>query len=169
MAHITLGGSPITTVGNLPAIGAQAPDFRLVDKSLADRRLRDWSGKVKILNIVPSLDTSVCALSAKKFDAEVSKLDGVVVLTISCDLPFAQDRFCKTEGVSNIVFLSQMRDRSFGRDYGVEVLDGPLAGVLSRSVVVVGADDKVRYVEQVPEIKQEPDYVKALAAAKAAL
>jgi thiol peroxidase len=92
-----------------------------------------------------------------------------VVLTISCDLPFAQDRFCKTEGVSNIVFLSQMRDRSFGRDYGVEVLDGPLAGVLSRSVVVVGADDKVRYVEQVPEIKQEPDYVKALAAAKAAL
>jgi thiol peroxidase len=168
MAHITLGGSPISTVGNLPAVGAAAPDFRLVDATLADRRLRDWAGKVKILNIVPSLDTSVCALSAKKFDAEVSKLDGVVVLTVSCDLPFAQDRFCKTEGVSNVVFLSQMRDRSFGKDYGVEVLDGPLAGLLSRSVVVLGADDKVRYTEQVPEIKQEPDYGKALAAAKSA-
>ncbi len=169
MAHITLGGTPISTVGNLPAVGAAAPDFKLVDRDLTDHRLRDWSGKVKILNIVPSLDTSVCALSAKKFDAEVSKLSGVVVLTISCDLPFAQDRFCKSEGVSNVVFLSQMRDRSFGRDFGVEILDGKLAGLLSRSVVVVGTDDKVLYTQQVPEIKQEPDYDAALAAAKKAL
>jgi thiol peroxidase len=168
MAHIKLGGSPIATVGNLPEIGTAGKDFKLVDKGLADHRLRDWSGKVKILNIVPSLDTSICALSAKKFDAEVAKLEGVVVLTISCDLPFAQDRFCKAEGVSNVVFLSQMRDKSFGRDYGVEILDGPLAGLLSRSIVVLDADDKVRYTEQVPEIKQEPDYAKALAAAKAA-
>ena len=169
MAHITLGGSPISTVGNLPTVGETAPDFKLVDRSLADHRLGDWKGKVRILNIVPSLDTSVCALSAKKFDAEVAKLEGVVVLTVSCDLPFAQDRFCKAEGVSNVVFLSQMRDKSFGRDYGVEILDGPLAGLLSRSIVVVGADEVVRYTQQVPEIKTEPDYEKALAAAKAAL
>lgn len=169
MAHITLGGSPISTIGNLPVVGAKAPDFKLVDRSLADHSLRDWQGKVKILNIVPSLDTSICALSAKKFDAEVAKLKDVVVLTISCDLPFAQDRFCKAEGVSNVEFLSQMRDKSFGRDYGAEVLDGPLAGLLSRSIVVLGADETVRYTEQVPEIKQEPNYQAALAAAKEAL
>ncbi len=167
MAKITLKGNPISTVGELPKVGSKAPDFILVDGSLADKRLADFSGKVKILNIVASLDTSVCALSAKRFDAEVAKLPNTVVLNISCDLPFAQGRFCKAEGVNSVVMLSQMRNRSFGRDYGVEMLDGPLAGLLSRSIVVVGADDKVKYVEQVPEIAQEPDYTKALAAAKA--
>lgn len=167
MAKITFKGSPISTLGSLPKVGAKAPDFLLTDGSLADKRLSDYKGKTKILNIVPSLDTSVCALSAKRFDAEVSKLPNVVVLTISCDLPFAQGRFCKAEGVNNVIPLSQMRNRAFGKDYGVEILDGPLAGLLSRAVVVVGPDDTVAYTEQVPEIAQEPDYPKALAAAKA--
>jgi thiol peroxidase len=168
MAKITLKGSPISTVGSLPKVGEKAPDFLLTDGELSDKRLADFAGKVKILNIVPSLDTSVCALSAKRFDAEVSKMANVVVLTISCDLPFAQGRFCKTEGVNNIVMLSQMRSKAFGKDYGVEIMDGPLAGILSRAIVVVGADDVVRYTEQVPEIAQEPDYSKALAAVKGA-
>lgn len=168
MAKITLKGSPISTSGELPKVGAKAPDFNLTAGDLSDKRLADYKGKVKVLNIVPSLDTSVCALSAKRFDAEVSKLPNVVVLTISCDLPFAQGRFCKSEGVNNVVPLSQMRDKSFGKDYGVEIVDGPLAGILSRAVVVVGADDTVRYTEQVPEIAQEPDYQKALAAVKGA-
>ncbi|MFA6506148.1 MAG: thiol peroxidase [Treponemataceae bacterium] len=166
MAKINFKGSPISTVGSLPKVGAKAPDFLLTDGSLSDKRLSDYKGKIKILNIVPSLDTSVCALSAKKFDAEVSKLSNVVVLTISCDLPFAQGRFCKAEGVNNVIPLSQMRNRAFGKDYGVEMIDGPLAGILSRAVVVLGTDDVVRYTEQVPEITQEPDYPKAIAAAK---
>ncbi|GAB1482404.1 thiol peroxidase [Treponema sp.] len=169
MARITFKGSPISTVGNLPATGSKAPDFRLVDGSLEDKRLADWKGKVKILNIVPSLDTSVCALSAKRFDAEISKLSGAVALTISCDLPFAQGRFCKAESLDKVIPLSQMRDRSFGKDYGVEILDGPLAGLLSRAVVIVDAQDTVVYTEQVGEIGQEPDYVKALEASKKAL
>jgi len=168
MAQITLKGNPIHTVGTLPKPGSSAPDFLLTDATLADKRLADFRGKVKVLNIVPSLDTSVCALSAKRFDAEVAKLADVVVLTVSCDLPFAQSRFCKTEGVSNVIALSQMRNKAFGKDYGVEIVDGPLAGILSRAVVVVGKDDTVKYVEQVPEIGQEPDYAKALEAVKKA-
>lgn len=169
MAHITLKGNPIVTVGALPAVGTLAPDFRLVDETLADRHLADYGQKIKIVNIVPSLDTSVCALSAKKFDAEVAKLENVVVLTISCDLPFAASRFCKTEGVKNVVTLSQMRDKAFGKDYGVEILDGPLAGILSRAVVVLDGSNRVRYTEQVPEIGQEPNYDKALEAVKTLL
>ncbi len=168
MAKITLKGSPISTIGELPKIGSKAPGFTLTAGDLSDKRLSDYSGKIKILNIVPSLDTSVCALSAKRFDAEVSKLNNVVVLTVSCDLPFAQGRFCKSEGVDNVIPLSQMRSKAFGKDYGVEIVDGPLAGIFSRAVVVVDAGDVVRYTEQVPEIGQEPDYAKALAAAKQA-
>lgn len=168
MAKINFKGSPISTVGTLPKIGEKAPDFLLTDGSLTDKKLSDYTGKVKIINIVPSLDTSVCALSAKRFDAEVAKMQNVVVLTVSCDLPFAQGRFCKSEGVTNIITLSQMRNRAFGKDYGVEILDGPLAGIFSRAVVVLGSDNVVRYTEQVPEIGQEPDYEKALTAAKKA-
>lgn len=168
MAQITLKGNPIHTAGTLPKPGSAAPDFLLTDATLADKRLADFRGKVKVLNIVPSLDTSVCALSAKRFDAEVAKLSDVVVLTVSCDLPFAQSRFCKTEGVANVIALSQMRNKAFGKDYGVEIVDGPLAGILSRAVVVIGKDDSVKYVEQVPEIGQEPDYAKALEAVKKA-
>lgn len=165
MARVTLKGSPVSTVGNLPTPGSPAPEFRLVDADLRDRRLSDWSGKVRVVNIVPSLDTSTCALSAKRFDAEIARLPDAVVLTVSCDLPFAQGRFCKAEGLSNVVFLSQMRDRSFGRDWGVEFLDGPLAGILSRAVVVVGKDGRIVHAEQVPEIAREPDYAAALEAA----
>lgn len=166
MAQITFKGNPVNTLGALPETGAKAPDFRLTNAGLSDMGLDDFKGKIKLLNIVPSLDTSVCALSAKKFDKEAAGIDNLVVLTISCDLPFAQDRFCKTEGVHNVVFLSQMRDKSFGKDYKVVMTDGPLAGLLSRAVVVLDTDNRVVYTEQVPEIGQEPDYDKALNAVK---
>ena len=168
MATITFKGNPVHTVGELPRVGASAPGFKLTKGDLADVTLADFAGKVKILNIVPSLDTSVCALSAKMFDQEVKKLGGTVVLNVSRDLPFAQSRFCKAEGVDAVVPLSEMRDRKFGQDYGVEMRDGPLAGLLARAVVVVDAADKVVYVQQVPEIAQEPDYASALAAARKA-
>jgi thiol peroxidase len=168
VANITFQGKPVTTCGNLPAQGSEAPDFRLVDGSLADRRLRDYEGKVKILNIVPSLDTEVCALSAKRFNREAGKETGMVVLTISADLPFAQGRFCTAEGITNVIPLSMMRDKSFGKDYGVEIIDGPLAGLLSRAVLVIDKHDRVAYVQQVREIAQEPDYDAALRAARAA-
>lgn len=167
MANITLGGAPVTTVGSLPAVGSKAPDFVLTKQDLSDVRLADFRGKKKIVNIVPSLDTGVCAASARKFDFAVSALSGVVLLTVSNDLPFAMERFCKAEGLTNVIGLSQLRDRKFGVDWGVAMSSGPLAGLLSRAVVVLDADDTVLYAEQVPEIKQEPDYAKALAAVTA--
>jgi len=169
MATITLKGNPIHSSGVLPPRGSRAPDFRLTKSDLSDVSLADFAGKVKILNIVPSLDTSVCALSAKRFDAEVKKLGGAVVLTVSRDLPFAQGRFCKAEGVDAVVTLSELRDRAFGKAYGVELVDGPLAGLLARAIVVMDRSDRVLYTEQVPEIGREPDYGAALAAARAAL
>lgn len=169
MATVTLKGKDIHTVGELPEKGSWAPDFRLVRGDLTDAKLADFEGKVKIMNIVPSLDTSTCALSARRFDAEVGKLPAAVLLNVSADLPFAASRFCKAEGLANIVTLSEMRDRSFGLDYGVEIVDGPLAGILSRAVVVVDAADRVVYTEQVPEIGREPDYAAALAAVRAAI
>lgn len=169
MATITHKGNEIHTSGELPRPGDKAPDFRLVRGDLSDATLSAFAGKTKLLNIVPSLDTSVCALSARRFDAEAAKLKGLVVLNVSCDLPFAASRFCKAEGISNIVTLSEMRDKAFGRDYGVEIADGLLAGLLSRAVVVLDAQDRVVYAEQVPEIGREPDYEKALEAARKAL
>lgn len=166
MATITFKGKPVQTSGNLPAVGSRAPNFKLTRGDLSDVGLEDFSGKVKILNIVPSLDTSVCALSAKRFDLEVKKLSGVVVLNISRDLSFAQARFCKAEGVESIIPLSEMRDRAFGASYGVEMIDGPLAGLLSRAIVVLDGQDNVIYVQQVPEIGQEPDYEAALTAVR---
>lgn len=169
MATIKFKGNPVHTVSDLPGVGSKAPDFKLTKGDLADVSLKDFQGKVKILNIVPSLDTSTCALSAKMFNQEIKKLGGAIVLNVSRDLPFAQARFCKAEGVDVVIPLSEMRDRSFGKAYGAEMVDGPLAGLLSRAVVVLDAADKVVYVQQVPEIAQEPDYVSALAAARAAL
>jgi thiol peroxidase len=156
----------VHSAGTLPAVGTKAPDFRLTKGDLSDVNLKDFAGKVKILNIVPSLDTSTCAMSAKKFNEEIKKLSGAVVLTVSRDLPFAQGRFCKAEGVDVVVPLSDLRDRSFGSAYEVEMVDGPLEGLLSRSVIVLDAEDTVVYTEQVPEISQEPNYAAALAAAK---
>ncbi len=166
MSQITFKGNPVQTAGKLPATGAKAPDFVLTKADLSDVSLKDFEGKKKILNIVPSLDTGVCATSARKFDHEVAALQGTVLLTISNDLPFAMARFCKAEGLDNVISLSQMRDRTFGTVWGVNMTTGPLAGILSRAVVVLDSKNTVVYTEQVPEIGQEPNYAAALAAVK---
>lgn len=163
MAQITLQGNPIHTVGNLPEKGSTAPDFTLTTGDLADVSLDTYRGKKKILNIVPSLDTGVCAASAKTFDRRANTLKNTVILTVSHDLPFAQQRFCQAEGVDNVVTLSAFRSGGFGRDYGVEITDGPMKGLLSRAVVVLDEENRVIYTEQVPEIAQEPDYDAAAA------
>ena len=169
MATITFKGKKISTLGALPAVGTAAPDFLLTKGDLEDAKLADFSGKVKILNIVPSLDTGVCAASARAFNKAADKLGDTVILTISRDLPFAQKRFCEAEGIKAVVPLSELRNRDFGKSYGVAILDGPLAGLLSRAVVVLGKDNTVVYTQQVGEIAQEPDYASALAAAGKAL
>ncbi len=166
MAKITLQGNEINTIGELPKVGSKLPAFKLTKGDLSDVSLADFAGKKLIFNIVPSLDTGVCAASAKRFEAEVQKLVDTVVLTVSNDLPFAQDRFCKAEDITNVVTLSQLRDRAFGRDFGVEIVDGPLAGLLSRAVVVADKAGNVIYTQQVPEIVQEPDYTAVLDAIK---
>jgi thiol peroxidase len=161
---VTLGGTPITVAGNFPKVGDTAPNFKLVSGDLSDVSLSDFAGKKKLLNIVPSLDTGVCAISTKKFND--AAIDGVVTLVISADLPFAQGRFCGAEGTTHVVPLSTMRGAEFKRAYGVDITDGPLAGVTARAVVVLDANNKVLYSELVPEIKQEPNYEAALAALK---
>jgi thioredoxin-dependent peroxiredoxin len=166
MAQVTLKGNPIHTNGDLPQVGAKAPDFKLTAGDLKDVTLADFRGKKKILNIVPSLDTAVCATSTRKFNQTGGKLPNTVVLVVSADLPFASKRFCTTEGLENVVPLSLMRDKSFARDYGVLLQDGPLEGICARAVVVVDENDKVIYRQLVPEIGQEPDYDAALAAAR---
>ncbi|HWS12865.1 MAG TPA: thiol peroxidase [Rhodocyclaceae bacterium] len=166
MTTVTLGGNPIHLAGQFPKVGEAAPAFSLVNGKLEDVTLASFAGKKKILNIVPSLDTPVCATSTRKFNEEAGKLPNTVVLVISADLPFAAGRFCETEGLKNVVTLSTMRGREFMKSYGVEIVDGPLAGITARAVVVIDAGDKVAYTELVPEIKQEPNYAAALAAAK---
>ena len=166
MAILTFKGSPIRTSGELPAKGTQATDFKLTQTDLSDISLKDFSGKKKILNIVPSLDTGVCAASARKFNEAVSALDDTVLLNISADLPFAAGRFCESNGLKNVVALSTFRSPGFSKAYGVKILDGPLAGLTARAVVVLNAQDQVLYAELVPEIAQEPDYFAALAAVK---
>ncbi|WP_126452808.1 thiol peroxidase [Sulfuriflexus mobilis] len=164
MAKITLKGNAINTNGELPAVGGQAPDFKLVDGELNDRSLADYAGKKKLLNIVPSLDTPVCATSTKKFNDYAKGRDDTVMLMIAADLPFAMSRFCGAEGADKVIPLSLMRSKSFAKDYGVLITDGPLAGITARAVVVLDANDKVVYTELVPEIAQEPDYDAAIAA-----
>lgn len=166
MATITLKGNKITTNGDLPAVGSAAPDLHLVDKDLNDKRLADYKGKKKLLNIVPSLDTPVCATSTKKFNDVARSRNDVVMLIISADLPFAMSRFCSAENTDKVVTLSMMRSKNFAKDYGVLIQDGPLAGITARAVVVLDENDKVVYTELVPEIAQEPDYDKAIAALK---
>ena len=138
MADITHKGNKVHTRGSLPAVGSRAPDFLLTRADLSDARLADFKGKRKILNIVPSLDTGVCAASARRFNREADQLPNVVILTISNDLPFAQKRFCEAEGIKEVLTLSQLRNRDFSAAYGVEMTDGSLAGLLSRAVLVVG-------------------------------
>ena len=160
---VTLAGNPIDVAGNFPKVGDTAPDFKLVNKDLADVSLANFAGKKKILNIVPSLDTPVCATSTKKFNDAAS--DKVAVLVISADLPFAQNRFCGAEA-PNVTTLSTMRGAEFMKAYGVAITSGPLAGITARAVVVLNENNKVLHAELVPEIKQEPNYDAALAALK---
>ncbi len=166
MAEITHKGNKVHTKGSLPAVGSRLPDFLLTRADLSDARLADFKGKRKILNIVPSLDTGTCAASARRFNREAAALPNVLILTISNDLPFAQKRFCEAEGIDKVVTLSQLRNRAFGAAYGVEMVDGPLAGLLSRAVLVADENDRVLDAQQVPEITQEPDYARAIAAVK---
>jgi len=162
---VTLAGNPIDVSGTFPKVGGTAPDFKLVNKDLADVSLADFAGKKKLLNIVPRVDTPVCAKSTKVFnDAAVGN---TVVLIISADLPFAMNRFCGAESTNNVVTLSTMRGGAeFKRHYGVDITSGPLAGITARAVVVLDENNKVLHAELVPEIKQEPNYEAALAALK---
>ncbi len=164
MATVTLHGNEIHTNGDLPATGSQAPDFKLVDGELNDVSLATYSGKKKLLNIVPSLDTPTCATSTKKFNDAAKDKSDAVFLMISGDLPFAMTRFCKAEGADNVIPLAMMRSRNFAKDYGVLIEDGPLAGITTRAVVVIDENDKVVYTQLVPEIADEPNYDAALAA-----
>jgi thiol peroxidase len=164
MATTRFKGTAVNTSAELPAVGSAAPDFQLIAGDLSQKGLADFAGKKKILNIVPSLDTPVCAASARRFNEEAAKLDAAVVLVISADLPFAQGRFCSAEGLENVVPLSMMRDRKFADDYGVLLVDGPLAGLTARAVIAVDADNRVTYVQLVDEITVEPDYAAVLKA-----
>lgn len=164
MANITLGGNPIHTNGELPKIGSKAPDFSLVKTDLSIATLADFSGSKLVLNIFPSIDTPTCATSVRTFNAKASTTANTKVLCISRDLPFAQKRFCGTEGLENVENLSDFKTGNFGKDYGLEITDSVLAGLHSRVVLVIDENGMVKYAEQVPEIADEPNYELALAA-----
>jgi len=164
MANITLGGNPINTNGELPKIGSKAPDFSLVKNDLSIATLADFSGSKLVLNIFPSIDTPTCAKSVRTFNAKASTTANTKVLCISRDLPFAQKRFCGTEGLENVENLSDFKTGNFGKDYGLEITDSVLAGLHSRVVLVIDENGMVKYAEQVPEIADEPNYELALAA-----
>jgi len=162
--QITLKGNPINLDGSLPAVGSTAPDFELTSASLSDVGLSEYAGKKKVISILPSLDTPVCATSTQKFNAEVAGKEDVQLLVVSGDLPFAAKRFCEANSAGSTQTLSTMRNNSFASDYGVLMADGPLAGLTARAILVLDADNKVLHAELVPEIAQEPDYDAALAA-----
>jgi thiol peroxidase len=166
MATITFQGHPINTSGDLPAVGSQAPDFKLTNRKMQDVGLAEFAGKRKVLNIVPSLDTPTCATSTRKFNEKAGHLDNTVVLVVSADLPFAQARFCEIEGIKNLTALSTFRS-SFANDYGVNLLDSILAGLTARAVIVIDENNQVIYNQLVSEIADEPDYASALAALSA--
>jgi len=166
MAQITLKGNPIHTSGNLPTPGYAAPDFSLTRRDLSDMSLRDVAGKRVVLNIFPSIDTAPCSASVRRFNTEISQHENAVVLCISRDLPFAHDRFCEAEGIENAIPLSEMRHRNFGEKYGVVIQDGPMAGLLARSVVVLDESGKIIYTELVTEVSEEPNYENAMGALK---
>lgn len=164
MAQITLGGKPVNTIGNLPAVGSPAPAFTLTGADLGAVSSEQFRGKPVLLNIFPSVDTGVCATSVRTFNARAAG-SGLTVVCVSKDLPFALSRFCGAEGIENVTTASAFRD-SFGEDYGLTITDGPMTGLLGRAVVVIDADGTVAYTELVPEIASEPDYDAALAAAR---
>jgi thioredoxin-dependent peroxiredoxin len=164
MASITLGGNPVHTSGELPAVGSKLADFKLVQNDLSVASLSNFAGKKLVLNIFPSVDTGTCAASVRKFNQSASGLENTTVLCISRDLPFAQKRFCGAEGLENVVNLSDFQTGNFGKANGLEITDGPLAGLHSRVIIVVDADGTITHTEQVAEIANEPNYEAALAA-----
>ncbi len=168
MAKITFKGNPVNTVGELPQLNTKAPDFRLTKTDLSDVSLGDFAGRKIVLNIFPSIDTPVCAMSVRRFNDEAAKLENTVVLCISADLHFAQGRFCGAEGLNNVIPLSVFRSVSFGKDYGVTITSGALSGLLSRAVVIIDDNGSIAYTEQVPDIVNEPNYAAALDALKKA-
>lgn len=163
MATITRRGTPVHTAGDLPAVGSPAPEARFTQGDLSELALSDLKGQRVILNIFPSIDTPTCATSTRRFNEEADGLANTRVLCVSADLPFAQARFCGAEGLERVMPVSTFRNPDFGRSYGVEMMDGPLRGLLSRAIVVVDEQGTVIHTEQVPEIAQEPDYAAALA------
>ena len=164
MTETKFKGQVVHTTGNTPPMHTKAPDFRLVDKDLKERTLHEFQGKKKLLSTVPSLDTGVCNTMTKHINEFAKKYPHFVFITVSADLPFAQKRFCEQEGVHNALTLSMMRDKEFGKSYGLLLQDGPLAGLLARSILVLDEKDHVNYFELVPEITQEPNYHKAFEA-----
>ncbi|MEZ7499593.1 thiol peroxidase [Flavobacterium sp. Arc3] len=163
MASITLGGNPIHTSGELPKVGTQLADFKLIQNDLSVASLSDFAGKKLVLNIFPSIDTGTCAASVRKFNESAGKLENTAVLCVSRDLPFAQKRFCGAEGLENVINLSDFNSGEFGKTNGLEIVDGPLAGLHSRALIVVDTNGTIIYTEQVPEIADEPNYDAALA------
>lgn len=164
MAKITLGGNPANTNGELPAVGTQVPEFILRKSDLSAAILSDYSGKKLVMNIFPSVDTGICATSVRHFNENASQMENTRVLCISRDLPFAQARFCGAEGIENVEMLSDFTDGSFGKAYGLEIIDGAFQGLHSRVIIIVDENGIVKYTEQVPEIGQAPDFEAALAA-----
>lgn len=165
MAKITLGGTETNTIGNLPEIGKDAPDFHLVKRDMSEVTLANYHGQKVILNIYPSIDTGVCAMSTTKFNAEASKLNNTRIVCVSKDLPFALNRYCQAEGIDNLDNLTNFRDGgNFGKNYGVEITDGAFKGLNARAIVVIDENGKVIYTELVSEVGHEPNYEKALAA-----
>lgn len=166
MAKITLGGNPVETIGELPKTGEKAKDFTLVKQDLSPLTLNDLKGKKVILNIFPSVDTGTCATSTRKFNAEASKLENTQVVCVSRDLPFAFKRFCGAEGIDQLITASDFRTGQFGKDYNLEMTSGALMGLHSRCIIVLNEQGEIIYTEQVPEIVDEPNYEKAIAAVK---
>lgn len=162
MANITLGGTPVTTTGNLPETGTKAPDFSLTAVDLSTKSLSDYAGKNVILNIFPSVDTGTCATSVRTFNKKAASIDNTVVLCVSRDLPFAQSRFCGAEGIENVEMLSDFNTGKFGKDYQLEFADGPFTGLHSRAIVVLDTEGNIKHTEQVQEVADEPNYEAAL-------
>jgi thiol peroxidase len=166
MSTIKFKGTEVHTNGTLPSVGSVAPDFRVATTNLGNVSLKDFAGKKILLNIFPSIDTGICAASTRRFNQDASVIANTVVVCVSKDMPMAHSRFCEAEGIKNVVPTSAIRDDSFENAYGVKMIDGPMEGFLSRAVVVIGEDGKVKYTEQVPEIAQDPNYEAALNALK---
>lgn len=166
METVFFKGTPCHTYGSIPAVGSQAPCFNLTGKDLNEVRCSDYKGKRVVLNVFPSLDTPVCAMSVRRFNADASKLDNTAVVCVSMDLPFAMNRFCTAEGIENVTVASAFRSPMFAEEYGLQLTDGPLAGLLARAVIIIDENGKIIYSELVDEITREPDYEAALSVLK---